>query len=112
MTASDLTQLLESEGKVTWVGKISADPNGLWGVGFDVLVYHPTQSRVKYLNYWLCQYFFGVRHDFDLINVNYHSDTNDSIATSGGTPDNYKPGYDVTQLWDAMDGQFNVDLPA
>jgi hypothetical protein len=110
-SAAELSQLFSAkDGKVTDV-----TDNGGGKIALDIQVYNPTQTKVKHINYLLMQFFFGARHDVTLLNFAFHADGytggDDPIANCGGAASEYNLGYDENQLWDAMYGAFNANLP-
>jgi len=115
-SASELSQLISvRDGKVTGINT-TPQANGTTGVALDIQVYNPTQTRIKHINYILMQFFFGERSDVGALNFAYHAASytgmDDPIAQCGGVSSEYKLGYDENQLWDALYGAFNVNLPA
>lgn len=113
--ASDLSQLIsDTDSNVTDVNATS-NSNGTSNVAVDVTVNSPTQARVKHISFELAQFFFQ-RSDVSVVNFVFHATgytgADDPIAGSGGVAPSNWPGMDESQLWDAMAGVFNANLPA
>jgi len=114
-SAASLSHLFSArDGKVTDVNV--THPNGTTGVGLDIQVYNPTQTKVKHLNYLLMRYFFGGQTSVTILSIDFHADGytggDDPIASISGLASEYHLADDENSLWDAMSGAFNADLPA
>ena len=113
-SSSELSSLFSAkDGQVT---DVNVTPNAAGtGVALDIQVYSPTQTKIKHINYILMQFFFGSRNDVSALNFAFHADgytgMDDPIAQCGGVSSEYKLGYDENQLWDALYGVFNANLP-
>ncbi len=114
-TAKELSTLFSaSDGSVIAVNA-TANGDGTSNVAVDIQVKNPTQARVKHLNFELAQFFFS-RTDINAVNFSFHADgytgQNDPIAGAGGPAPAGWLGMDENQLWGAMAGVFDANLPA
>jgi hypothetical protein len=115
-SASDLNQLIDQrDGKATNVN-VTKNADGTSNVAVDIQVNSPTQSRVEHIAYGLAQFFYGSRPDVGLINLVFHANgytgMDDPIASCGGPAPSQWAGMDEGQLWNAMAGVFDANLPA
>lgn len=115
-SAQELDQLISTrDGYVSDVSSPTINSDGTRNVAVDVQVNSPTQTRVKHLCFELAQYFFQ-RSDISLINIAFHADgytgLDDPIASCGSVAPAGWQSMDENQLWDAILGVFNADLPA
>jgi len=115
-SANDLNQLIvQQDGNATNVN-ITKNADGTSTVAVDVQVNTPTQTRVEHIAYGLAQYFFGSRPDVSLVNLMFHANgytgADDPIASCGGPAPSAWVEMDESQLWNALAGAFNANLPA
>jgi hypothetical protein len=114
-SAHELDQLLSShDGYVLAVSTPRTSSDGTQNVAVDVQVNSPTQTRVKHLCYELASFFFQ-RTDIGLINIAFHASgytgMDDPIADCSGLAPSGWESMSEDQLWTALTGVFNADLP-
>lgn len=117
-TASELIKLVQispADGKVT-AATLTPQSPGKVGVGFDVTIKNPTQSRIKHVSYEILSTVLQVSA-ISIANIDFHANgytgMDDPIASDGAVSRQVNwATLDDNSAWDATSGVFDANLSA